>query len=105
MQARFDRAHLHPGHRRDLVKRQIFVLEQNQRLSLDGWKLADKQKAKQPLSGSLEAGAVKRVDIKAPVALSNKGGIITLLNDKELKVHGVSYTKAQANNPGWTVVF
>jgi hypothetical protein len=37
--------------------------------------------------------------------LSNKGGIITLLNDDDLKVDGVSYTKAQASNPGWTIVF
>lgn len=87
-------------------KEWVLLLNTSDRtLSLDGWKLADKQKAKQPLSGSLEAGAVKRVDIQAPVALSNKGGIITLLNDEGLKVHGVSYTKAQANNPGWTVVF
>jgi hypothetical protein len=53
----------------------------------------------------LEAGAVMKVDVRPPVALSNKGGIITLLNDQGLKVHGVSYTREQAQNPGWTVVF
>jgi hypothetical protein len=37
--------------------------------------------------------------------LSNQGGIITLLNDDGLKVDGVSYTKTQASNPGWTIVF
>lgn len=35
----------------------------------------------------------------------NKGGIITLLNQNGLKVHGVSYSRAQANQPGWTIVF
>ena len=35
-----------------------------------------------------------------PVALSNKGGIITILDETGLKVDGVSYTKAQASNPG-----
>ena len=39
------------------------------------------------------------------VALSNKGGIITLLDDRGLKVDGVSYTKAQAAQPGWTITF
>ncbi|CAG9933959.1 protein of unknown function [Candidatus Nitrotoga arctica] len=39
------------------------------------------------------------------MVLSNKGGIITLLNQNGLKVHGVSYTKEQANQPGWTIVF
>lgn len=74
-------------------------------ISLAGWQLADKQKAKMPLTGTLDAGATLRVDIQPPVALSNKGGIITLLNQNGLKVHGVSYTKQQANQPGWTIVF
>lgn len=84
----------------------VYLLNPSDRdLSLDGWQLADKQKAKMPLSGTLSAGAIVRVDIRPPVALSNKGGIITLLNNKGLKVHGVSYTKEQANNPGWVIVF
>jgi hypothetical protein len=29
----------------------------------------------------------------------------TLLNDDGLRVSGVSYTRAQARNPGWTIVF
>ena len=40
-----------------------------------------------------------------PVVLGNKGGIITLLDDHDLMVHGVSYTKADADREGWTVVF
>jgi uncharacterized protein YukJ len=74
-------------------------------ISLAGWQLADKQKAKMPLSGTIEPGAPLRIDIQPPVALSNKGGIITLLNQNGLKVHGVSYTRQQANQPGWTIVF
>ena len=31
--------------------------------------------------------------------------MITLLDDHGLKVHGVSYTKADADREGWTVVF
>ena len=74
-------------------------------IPLAGWHLADKQKAMMPLAGSLEPGAVLKVAIQPPVALSNKGGIITLLNAEGLKVHGVSYSSDQANQPGWTVVF
>ncbi|WP_151638569.1 DUF2278 family protein [Noviherbaspirillum aerium] len=74
-------------------------------ITLAGWQLADKQKARMPLQGTLEAGAVKRVEVQAPMVLSNKGGMITLLNADGLKVHGVSYTKAQASHPGWTIVF
>jgi hypothetical protein len=87
-------------------KEWVFILNTSDRaIPLDGWSLADKQKAKMPLTGTLDAGAVLRVEIRPPVALSNKGGIISLLNQNGLKVHGVSYTREQANQPGWTVVF
>lgn len=74
-------------------------------VALNGWSLADKQKRRMPLTGSVAAGAAMQVIVKKPVELSNQGGIITLLNDDGLKVDGVSYTKAQASNPGWTIVF
>ncbi len=87
-------------------KEWVFLLNtSDRRIELNGWQLADKQKAKLPLKGSLDAGAILKADIQPPVTLSNKGGIITLLNEKGLKVHGVSYTKEQANHPGWTIVF
>lgn len=74
-------------------------------VDLKGWQIKDKQKAAQSLSGSIEAGATTVVRIKTPVTLSNKGGIITLLDAKGVKVHGVSYTKQQASQPGRTIPF
>jgi uncharacterized protein YukJ len=74
-------------------------------IKLNGWSLADKSKKKMPLSGTIEAGGALQVKVKKPIELSNQGGIITLLNDDGLKVSGVSYTKAQVSNPGWTLVF
>lgn len=87
-------------------KEWVHILNASDRvIDLSGWHLVDKQKARMPLSGKLEPSAMLRIEIQPPVSLSNKGGIITLLNQKGLKVHGVSYTKQQANQPGWTVVF
>ena len=87
-------------------KEWVFLLNTSDRaVPLTGWELADKQKARLRLHGTLDGGAILKVDIKPPVALSNKGGTITLLNDRGLKVHGVSYTREQANQPGWTIVF
>ena len=87
-------------------KEWVYLLNASDRaVPLAGWQLADKQKAKMPLSGTLDAGSMLRVDVQAPMVLSNKGGLITLLNQGGLKVHGVSYTKEQANQPGWTIVF
>ena len=37
--------------------------------------------------------------------LGNHGGLITLLNPDGLKVDGVSYTRAQADAEGWSIVF
>jgi hypothetical protein len=74
-------------------------------VGLDGWVIMDRQKNRMILDGSIEAGAARSIQITQPVSLSNKGGIITLLNDKGLKIHGVSYTKDQAREPGRTIPF
>jgi uncharacterized protein YukJ len=74
-------------------------------LNLQGWSLVDGQKNKQKLSGKLKAGEALAIRVAKPLALSNKGGLISILDETGLKVDGVSYTKAQASNPGWTIVF
>ena len=74
-------------------------------VSLEGWALLDTQKARLPLKGTLRAGATTAVSLSNPLALSNKGGVITVVDEKGLKVHGVAYTKEQARQPGWTLVF
>src|SRR5690606_6883030 len=77
----------------------------NRDIDLTGWSLADKQKSKMPLSGVLGAGLTLRVEVRPPMVLSNKGGLITLLDPQGRKVHGVSYTKKQAEAIGWTLPF
>lgn len=75
-------------------------------IDLNGWALADKQK-KFPLHNlQLKAGEVVTVPLSgADMQLPNEGGLITLLNPQGIKVHGVSYTKQQAQKQGWTIVF
>ena len=72
---------------------------------LAGWSIADRSKNKQTLSGEIPAGAAVTLPIRPPVQLGNRGGIITLLDDRGLKVDGVSYTEQQAQREGWTLVF
>ena len=74
-------------------------------IDLQGWALLDGQKNKQKLTGKLNAGEARAFRVEKPVALSNKGGLTSILDETGLKVDGVSYTKAQASNPGWTLVF
>jgi uncharacterized protein YukJ len=75
-------------------------------IDLDGWAIVDKNKKKAHLSGSIDAGETRRITLSGKdVQLSNKGGIITLLDRKGLKVDGVSYTKKEASGSGWTMVF
>jgi hypothetical protein len=76
-----------------------------QTIDLSGWALTDKLKNKQKLSGSIAAGSVLVVAIKAPVQLGNNGGTITLLDKQGLKVDGVAYTSEDGGREGWTVVF
>jgi hypothetical protein len=77
----------------------------NQAIDLRGWQLADRHKNKMSLSGTVAAGETLRIRLVPPVMLPNKGGLISVLNEDGLRVDGVSYTKAQAGNPGWTIKF
>jgi uncharacterized protein YukJ len=74
-------------------------------INLQGWQIADKLKNKHTLSGTINPGATTVIALPPGVQLGNKGGIITLLNNKGLKVDGVSYTEEQAKKEGWTIVF
>ena len=75
-------------------------------LDLDGWAIVDKNKKRAYLNGSIGAGETRRITLSGKdVQLSNKGGIITLLDRKGLKVDGVSYTRKEASRSGWTMVF
>lgn len=74
-------------------------------IDLTGWKIADRLKKTCTLSGVVGPGATLLVNLTQEVQLGNKGGIITLLNEKGLKVDGVSYTAQQAQKEGWTIVF
>jgi uncharacterized protein YukJ len=74
-------------------------------VDLKGWKLLDMQKRGTALNGVLPPGGTRIVKVSHRMHLSNNGGIITLVNPRELKVHGVSYTQAQAHEEGKTTVF
>lgn len=74
-------------------------------LNLTGWNLADARKHRKPLSGALLPGEPVIIHVRPEIELSNKGGIISLLDAQGLKVHGVRYTREQAKAAGWTIVF
>ncbi len=76
------------------------------KVDLSGWALADRAKKKQPISGIINAGEALKVPLrKDGIELNNNGGIITLLDDKGIKIDGVAYTKQDTQKQGWTVVF
>jgi uncharacterized protein YukJ len=74
-------------------------------ISLSGWQLADKAKNRMTLAGTIPAGETLLIEAHPPFVLSNQGGTISLLDERGVKVHGVSYTRSDARQPGWTVVF
>ncbi len=85
----------------------ILVNTAPETISLKGWSIADKYKKKEIISVSmLEPGEASSIILSGKGAqLSNKGGIITLLDQHGTKIDGVSYTKTQARKQGWTLVF
>jgi len=74
-------------------------------IDLTGWGMKDKNKNRMPLSGTIAGGEAIRVTVEAPMQLSNKGGIITVLDERGVKVHGVSYSAAAVRTPGQTIIF
>ncbi|ULL13691.1 DUF2278 family protein [Paenibacillus sp. H1-7] len=76
-----------------------------QTVLLDGWSLANKLKQKYRLSGGIAPGQFRTLELEGqPDFLKQRGDIITLLDPRGLKVHGVSYTRRQVR-PGWTIRF
>ena len=75
--------------------------------NLEGWSIVDNNKKKEILHGpDIGPGEAAAITLSGRGAqLSNKGGIITLLDPNGIKVDGVAYTKAQAKKQGWTLVF
>lgn len=75
-------------------------------LDLTGWKILDRHDKADTISGLIEPGYATVLTLTGNGAqLSNKGGTITLLDSRGLKVDGVAYTKADAKAKGRPVVF
>jgi uncharacterized protein YukJ len=75
-------------------------------IHLDGWSLLNKADEAHVISSDiwLHPGEVRSV-VMGDVPLSNKGGLISLLDHNGIKIDGVSYTKQQAKKEGELVLF
>ncbi len=76
-------------------------------VNLEGWAIADKDKKKEIITNiTLQPGEFHTIRLTGKSAqLSNKGGIISLLDKSGFKVHGVSYTQEEVKNQGYTILF
>lgn len=75
-------------------------------IDLTGWTVADRDQHVFALPGGpLAAGETVRIPLGPPVALGNRGGLVTLLDPAGLKVDGVAYTGDAAAEEGRTLVF
>ncbi|MFV2057629.1 MAG: lamin tail domain-containing protein [Thiohalomonadales bacterium] len=76
-------------------------------VDLSGWSVRDKNANSHLIEGiRLKAGEFRTIRFTGKnVQLSNKGGSIELLDRSQTVVHRVSYSKAQANNQGGTILF
>jgi hypothetical protein len=75
-------------------------------LDLANWKILDKQDKADTISGSIKPGEASVFLLSGNGAqLSNKGGTITLLDSRGLKVDGVAYIKNDAKAEGKPIIF
>jgi uncharacterized protein YukJ len=93
----------------EVVEERVMIINRrDHEVSMDGWNLADRNKRKKSLTGVRlppYGTATVRVRENSDMQLSNDGGIITLLDAEGIKIHGVSYTKADAAREGWLILF
>lgn len=75
-------------------------------ISLKGWSILNKNDTAHVISNDIwvAPGGVQII-VTEGAELSNKGGLITLLDEKGHKVDGVRYTKDMVSNEGYWVVF
>jgi uncharacterized protein YukJ len=76
-------------------------------IGLSGWQILDRQNNRDTIGDqTIHAGDTMKIKLTGNGAqLSNKGGIITLLNKEGLKIDGVTYTKKDASKEGVVVQF
>jgi uncharacterized protein YukJ len=75
-------------------------------LDLEGWQLLDRNDHADPLQGILPVAEARTFKLTGKGAqLGNKGGTITLLDARGLKVDGVAYTQADAAAQGRGLAF
>ncbi|TBR57729.1 DUF2278 family protein [Mastigocladus laminosus UU774] len=92
----------------DVGKESITLINSSpNKVDLTGWAIVNQLKQKASLDGfNIEPGAVVKVPLSGKdVQLSNKGGTLSLLNQEGIKVDGVSYTKKDTQEEGWTTLF
>lgn len=83
----------------------VYLVNKTQQdINLANWSIRNRNNDSQNLSGVLKSNGQIKVEVPN-CPLSNKGGIITLLNAAGLKVDGVSYSKAQAAREGVLIYF
>jgi uncharacterized protein YukJ len=87
----------------DVGKEYVILLNKSAAdINLTGWQIVDKQNKKETLGDlTVPAGDTLKVKLTGKGAqLSQKGGIITLLNKDGLKIDGVTFTAADAATEG-----
>ncbi len=74
--------------------------------AFDGWRILDAQDKAERITGQIPIGEARTFALSGKNAqLSNKGGTISLLDARGLKVDGVAYTKADAQREGAGLAF
>ncbi len=76
----------------------------NSPVELNGWKLKDPQDER-PLEGTLESGAAIKIAPLSPIKLGNRGGSISLYNEKGERVDRVKYPLQNKTREDKPVIF
>ncbi len=89
-------AFVHPNERKQGVEHVTLRNQGREPLDLSGWRVRNRAGDELVLEGVVLPRALRRIELPAAVPLSNRGGLIRLLDSAGEEVDGVSYTRHEA---------
>jgi uncharacterized protein YukJ len=103
--ARIIGAFVHPNERKSGVEHVAIRNEGEYPLDITGWRVLNRAGDELLLEGEVLPRSVRRFELPEDMQLSNRGGIIRLLDPSGQEIDGVSYTRHEARRKHGSLTF
>ncbi len=103
--ARIRAAFVNPNEQKRGGESVVVWNETDQPLGVSGWRILNRERDETALTGEIPPRTGRRFSLPGAVALSNRGGLIRLIDEAGNEVDGVSYTRHEARRKRGKLTF